>query len=501
MINEESKIASLYQKVYLKEDAQVSVKGKQLTKQPEVDAQEIVKAAEPALQKIDKIEDEMEEIGLQDLPSQLKGSHKDIRIDKGMAQLPYRMLYALLNQSYNTKKPLLIYGDPGIGKSEIVQNTSEQIANKKNKIYKQWAKLSKEERGEVINNPEKYFIFIDQRAASLEPTDFSGIPSITDPSPYLVTKQWDWIFLFSKPDSDGLLFLDEINQGDEQVLKSLFKVVLDKQAGDTAFSKNIAVMAAGNLGAEFGNRPIPLALTNRFKAGLLVADPEGWFEYAIKRNPPINSNIIAFVRADPSENFYVKPVEGSSEPYATPRQIVAFSDEMRNNIREFSQYYQEGKSKDPYGNTLMERIATDALGLCGEFWATKFLTFLDYSESFDLDKLSADAKNLNKKKNDEIYALVPWMKDLVQKAAKETVNNNNEVTPNAEKIFTGIATVAAQLKKDAFITWFVIMEKQLPSNLFAAAMRYWGEGQYDPNIRKALADKLNAASKTLTGED
>jgi hypothetical protein len=498
MINEESKIANLYEEMFLKEAAVIPAKAKQLTKQPEVDAQEIVKAAEPTIQKIDKIEDELEDLDVEDIPAQFKGRASDVTTDKGLVSFTYKALYMLLNKSYYDKDPLLIYGDPGMGKSEIVLNTAKQIADERKREWAVWSQLNKEQRAAAIKEPQKYFVFVDQRAASVEPTDFIGIPDIANPEPYLATKQWDWIFYYARPEADGILFLDELNQGDEQTLKSLFKVVLDRTAGDTSFSKNVGIIAAGNLGAEFGNRPIPLALTNRFTCGNLVADPEGWFEYALARKPPINKKILAFVRSEPDKNFYVKPEPGSSTPYATPRQIVRFSDSMTSLIREYNQYFKENR-RPPI--PFMQALGAQAIGKCGEYWGTKFLTFLEYSESFDLKKLSADAKNLNKKKNDEIYALVPWMVDLVKKAAKETIDNNNTFTPNAEEIFTGIATVAAELKKDAFITWFVLMEKQLPSNVFATAMRYWGEAKYDPNIRKALGDKLNAASKTLRGED
>ena len=197
----------------------------------------------------------------------------------------YKSLALYINFAYinigkdGKKQPLLIYGDPGIGKSEVVIGIAERIAESRGREYVSWSKASNAKKMELIKNPSKYFALIDVRVNKLEPVDFVGIPDIGSEAEYLETKQMKWLYFMSLPDADGFLFLDEMNQGSEQTLKALYEVVNDRSAGGTSFSPNFAIIGAGNLGAEFEN-PIPPALTNRFTAGILIADPESWLEWA-----------------------------------------------------------------------------------------------------------------------------------------------------------------------------------------------------------------------------
>ncbi|NBP04229.1 MAG: AAA family ATPase, partial [Proteobacteria bacterium] len=253
-------------------------------------AQQIVQKVEPAIQKLNQTpppaqaqqgqpaKEEDYDFELADLMDHGLGVEQ--YTDTDLPVFNYKTLGLYLEFAYESKEALLIYGEPGLGKSTIVANFARNAAQSKGREYVFWNKAEPDKQMEVLDNPGKYFVLVDVRTAQLEPADLTGIPDIYSKTQYLQTRQPKWIWLVSRPDADGILFLDEINQGSPQVLKALFEVVLDRSAGGTYFSKNLAVIGAGNLDMEHGNEPIPPALTNRFTAGVLVADPESWLKWA-----------------------------------------------------------------------------------------------------------------------------------------------------------------------------------------------------------------------------
>ena len=75
--------------------------------------------------------------------------------------------------------PLMVYGTYGIGKSQIVRESAiEKSEERSSRIFLNWMSATNEEKKSAIENPEKYFAFIDIRLSQLEPSDIRGIPNI-----------------------------------------------------------------------------------------------------------------------------------------------------------------------------------------------------------------------------------------------------------------------------------------------------------------------------------
>lgn len=321
----------------------------------------------------------------------------------------YKLLEFHLVAAYNTRKSLLVYGDPGLGKSSVVKHTAKNIAKGENRKFIEWNNLSIDEKKELIKNPSGHFCLIDIRTAQMEPTDLVGIPDISSTTQFLETKIPKWIYLMTQPGSAGILFLDELNQGSPQVLKALYEVVLDRSAGGVNFQPGWGIAAAGNLGMEFGNEPIPQALTNRFLAGVLVADPQSWFEYAEASN--IETMIINFVRSRPDENFYTKPAN-ESDPFPTPRAMEMLSDYIKN-VK--SQFIEAKKRGNPIKLDIYQVIETAAGGFCGLNWARKFITFVKHFSKLDWLNLVKDPDQIKKLDLDKLYAILLYIRNNVQK--------------------------------------------------------------------------------------
>jgi GTPase SAR1 family protein len=324
-----------------------------------------------------------------------------------LPEMSYKTMEMFMNNAYNTKQALLIYGDPGLGKSDVTRSFAKRVNHRKyqgQREFVNWSKLNNASKKDVITNPQKYFVLIDVRTAQLEPSDLVGIPNIQGKEGYLETLQPKWIYLMSQEGSDGILFLDELNQGSEQVLKALYEVVLDRAAAGTKLSEDFGIFAAGNLGSEFGNQPIPQALTNRFMAGVLIANPEDWLQYALQNG--VDQNIIAFVESDPADNFYTKPKD-PSDPFSTPRQMVALSNQMKHII---SEYAAAKKAGTPLTTSIYSVIGNIAAGLCGVAWARKFVTFLKHIQAFNWADIVKKASTIETFPKDKKLALFLYIK-------------------------------------------------------------------------------------------
>lgn len=414
--------------------------------------------------------------------------------DTDIPQFNYKQLGIYLDLAYTSKQPLLIYGEPGLGKSAVVKQYCKDAAASKGKTFVVWNKdIKQETKQDMMQNPDNYFTLIDVRTAQLDPTDIMGIPTnVASDTPYLEMKQMKWIYFMSLPDSDGVLFLDEINQGSQQVLKALYEVVLDRSAGGTSFSDNWAIIGAGNLGFEHGNEPIPPALANRFTCGTLIADSDGWLEWA--ESVKLNPFIIGFVKSSPGENFYVKP-KNPSDPFPSPRQMEKLSGVINNILLTYHQAKLSGKPiKEPIFNT----IGNQAAGLCGVYWARKFVTFLKYIQNFNIQNI-LDNPDLKKEKADKLHALVSFLSNQVKNILPKIVDGKTQ-DAKAVQVMDALIHVTVSLNSEwRSIVWSSIM-KLLNLDQKRELLTYIQTVEVDENVSKTLKSAFNQLGEILKGE-
>lgn len=358
----------------------------------------------------------------------------------------------LLKMSYDTKDPLLIYGESGIGKTQRIETFAKSLAKAKGKQYVEITSLSEGEKDEIFNNPSAYFALVDIKCVSLEPVDLRGIPDMSSKKAYLEGKVPDWIWFMAQPDADGILFFDEINQGHPDTLKALFDVVLKKTAGGKKFAKDFTVVAAGNLGGSYGNRQLPPALTSRFTCGVFVADPADWLTWAEQTTeegqPRIDERIIAFVKSDPQKNFFAKPPEDGGM-YPTPRQ----HENLSRTLRLIDKYYEEASAsgqsfEEAYGQSYEQAIASKAAGTCGPSWAREFVTFLERIEAFDLGELSQPGgKAFRDMPSNVTHALAVFIVRQLKRVVEDIVNGVPQ-TPYAKTVVDAAIQALIHVKPD-----------------------------------------------------
>jgi hypothetical protein len=200
----------------------------------------------------------------------------------GTAQL-YDQLEILLH----CDTPVFIHGSPGIGKSYIVND----IAKK--------------------NNLE----IIDVRLSQLDAVDLRGIPTISNEQ----TKWMPPIFLPNDKDSQGILFLDELNSAPLSVQAAIYQLVLDRKIGEYAMPKGWRIVCAGNKIDDKGIVfKLPSPLINRMVHIVLEAKFDDFKAWAIKNE--IHPFIIGFLGFRPDLLSTEVPASSETNPaFCTPR--------------------------------------------------------------------------------------------------------------------------------------------------------------------------------------
>lgn len=320
--------------------------------------------------------------------------------------------YKSLDALDSGQKPTvpLIWGDPGVGKSEImadftryIQKQLEQKEGRQRKLIKFDNIKTRELKQQILDNPSAYIVFFDVRLSQKTISSLEGLPEIRRgaKSTSFELLPEDWIAFTTSEGAAGLLFFDEVNTAPPDIRSLLYGIINDRKFGNATLAREIMIAAAGNLGAAFeGASDLSPVIATRFGIAYMIADPVLWFKYAEENN--INTKIIDFVKDNPEDNFFKLPIKSGGQmvpsvAWPNPRNIVRFSqllDGIDNEFERVLQEVQSGKvtkeqaAKFDYINEV--RVAASAN--CGEVWANKFITFLEEIEAYDLEAEAASLK-------------------------------------------------------------------------------------------------------------
>jgi hypothetical protein len=162
---------------------------------------------------------------------------------------PRKITKALIN-IIPTRRPVWLWGPPGVGKSTIIR---EEVA------------------------PALKLPYLDLRAVLLDPVDFRGLPAL-DPKTQ-VAKWHPPEFLPRK--GKGILFLDELAQAPPLVQSACLQLCLDRRVGEYRLPDGWFIMAASNRTEDrAGAHRIISPLLNRFIHLELDTDVEDWQGWA-----------------------------------------------------------------------------------------------------------------------------------------------------------------------------------------------------------------------------
>mgnify|MGYP001560662601 FL=1 len=214
---------------------------------------------------------------------------------------------------FRTKRPMMVWGPPGIGKSE----TFEQITNS----YIAEGKKAK---------------LIDARLSLWDPTDLKGYPYYNKETNRMS---------FSSPDELPteaeaaeydiiVLFLDELNGAAPATQAAAYQLILNRAIGKYKLPDNVVIAAAGNRETDKGvTYRMPKPLANRFLHYEVRVDFQDWFDWAVVNNQ--HPEVIGYVTTfkDDLYNFDASSAERS---FATPRTWAFISDTIQD-VEDFTE--------------------------------------------------------------------------------------------------------------------------------------------------------------------
>jgi hypothetical protein len=263
---------------------------------------------------------------------------------------------------FNKKRPMFLWGPPGIGKSEVVADITQELGG----------------------------LMIDLRLGQMDPTDIRGIPFYNKE-----LGKMDWAPPIDLPDTETasqypvvVLFMDEMNSAAPAVQAAAYQLVLNRRIGKYILPDNVVMVAAGNRESDKGvTYRMPTPLANRFVHAEMRVDFPSWQEWAVKNQ--IHKDVVGYL-SFAKQDLYDFDAKSSSRAFATPRSWTFVSELLED-------------------EDIDETTATDLIaGTVGEGLAVKFMAHRKIAGKLPKpeDVLSGKSKELAVKEVSAMYSLV-----------------------------------------------------------------------------------------------
>jgi len=196
-----------------------------------------------------------------------------------------------LLRAFKVKRPVFLWGPPGVGKSELVADLTEELGG----------------------------FCIDLRLGQMEPTDLRGIPFYNKDN-----GKMDWAEPVDLPTKEMAaeypvvtLFLDEMNVAAPAVQAAAYQLILNRRLGKYHLPDNVVIVAAGNRESDKGvSFRMPMPLANRFVHLEVRADYDSWNEWAVKNR--VHKDVVGYIGFAKQDLMDFNP-RSSSRAFATPR--------------------------------------------------------------------------------------------------------------------------------------------------------------------------------------
>jgi len=266
-----------------------------------------------------------------------------------------------ITRAFRKKRPVFMWGPPGIGKSDIVGQITNTFSNSH---------------------------LIDIRLSLWEPTDIKGIPyfdsnsgtMVWAPPAELPTEE------FAAQFDHIVLFLDEMNSAAPAVQAAAYQLILNRRVGQYKLPDNVVIIAAGNREADKGvTYRMPAPLANRFVHLELAVSFDDWFAWAIENK--IQTDVVGYLTFAKKDLYDFDP-KSSSRSFATPRSWSFVSELVE--------------------DELDEATTTDLVaGSVGEGLAVKFMAHRKVAASMPnpSDILAGKVKEMRTKEISAMYSL------------------------------------------------------------------------------------------------
>ena len=280
--------------------------------------------------------------------------------------------------AFKVKRPLFLWGPPGIGKSDLVAGIAHELGG----------------------------LMIDLRLGQMEPTDIRGIPFYNKE-----IGKMDWAPPIELPDEETasqypivVLFLDELNSAPQSVQSAAYQLILNRRIGKYKLPDNVVMVAAGNRESDKGvTYRMPTPLANRFIHQEMKVDFASWQEWAVTNK--VHKDVVGYL-SFAKQDLYDFDAKSASRAFATPRSWSFVSELLFDGVDD---------------ETLTNLIA----GTVGEGLAVKFMAHRKIAGRMPKpeDILSGKVKDLDVKEVSAMYSLVISMCYELKAAIEAKVND------------------------------------------------------------------------------
>ena len=291
-----------------------------------------------------------------------------------------------IRRAFKAKRPIFLWGPPGIGKSDIVKQLGEEL--------------------------EAHVI--DIRLSLWEPTDIKGIPYFDANAGKMA-----WAPPMELPDEEMasqhkqiILFMDEMNSAAPAVQAAAYQLVLNRRVGTYKLPDNVLIVAAGNREADKGvTYRMPAPLANRFVHMEMRVDWDDYFTWATENR--IHKDVVGFLTFSKKDLYDFDPKSGS-KAFATPRSWAFVSELLFDD--------------DEDENTLTDLVS----GAVGEGLAIKFMAHRKVASKLPnpTDILLGKVKKMDTKEISAMYSLTVSLCYELKDASDKNVKNWNDQVNN-----------------------------------------------------------------------
>ena len=265
-----------------------------------------------------------------------------------------------ISHAITKKRPVFIWGPPGIGKSDIVHQIGDALDAH----------------------------VIDVRLSLWEPTDIKGIPYYSAED-----NKMSWAPPVELPDAAMasqhkaiILFLDEMNSAAPAVQAAAYQLILNRRVGAYELPDNVYIVAAGNRETDKGvTYRMPAPLANRFVHLELAVSFDDWFDWAVDNK--IHKDVVGFLQFAKRDLYDFDP-KSPNRSFATPRSWSFVSELLEDNLD--------------------DETTTDLVSGCvGEGLAIKFVAHRKVAASMPnpTDILEGKIKEIKSKEISAMYSL------------------------------------------------------------------------------------------------
>ena len=266
-----------------------------------------------------------------------------------------------LRHAMNKKRPVFLWGPPGIGKSDIVRQISNSFTNSH---------------------------LIDIRLSLWDPTDIKGIPYFDSNNVKMA-----WGAPSELPDEEMaaqydniVLFLDEMNSAAPAVQAAAYQLILNRRVGTYKLPDNVIIVAAGNRESDKGvTYRMPAPASKRIIHLELAVNFDDWFNWSVDNNQ--HTDVVGYLTFAKKDLYDFDP-KSASRSFATPRSWSFVSELLEDDLDE---------------STTTDLVA----GTVGEGLAVKFMAHRKVAASMPnpTDILAGKVKELKTKEISAMYSL------------------------------------------------------------------------------------------------